>query len=198
MADVPPLAEFLRWINEMPSEFLEEPAGFPNGKVLARAVVADLYETLFKRRADDEFLRAFAPAKLSKLERNRLLWVMAACHVCWHPAIRNCEPPVAGLRKLFVQDLAALAAIVPIDNLIGDQDRREELVRRVLSAMGLCFPNETAGEFSDRLAQVDSIEIQRVIADAAVKEKRARREREVREEMARKAAEEAAAKASRE
>lgn len=201
--DVPPLAEFLRWINEMPAAFQEQPAGFSDGKLSVRAVVADLHETLFRQRPDDEFLRAFVSATNSRVERNRLRWVLAACHVFWHPFIRISEPPPRSVRKLFIQDLPELASIVPMENLISEQDRREELARRVLAAAELHFPNESPVEFKDRLAQVDSIEIQRVIVEAAGKEKRARadrarREKEVREEMARKAAAEAAAKASRE
>ena len=70
-----------------------------------------------------------------------------------------------------------------------------ELVRRAFAALGLRLPGESAGEAEDRLAQVDSVERQRLLRAAAEKEKRAR---EVREMMARRAAEEAAAKVSRE
>ena len=77
---------------------------------------------------------------------------------------RQFKKDLLGLWLFQIEDQSALAAIVPIDNLIGDQDRREELVRRVLAAVDLCFPNEAPEEFKDRLAQVDSIEIQRVIA----------------------------------
>jgi hypothetical protein len=94
-----------------------------------------------------------------------------------------------------VQDLAALAVTVPVAALAGDEERREELARRVLAATEVRLPGETAAQAADRLKQVDSVERRRVLAAAAERERRAR---EVREMMARKASEEAAAKVSRE
>ncbi len=201
--NVPPLAEFLRWIAEMPAAFMMEPEGFPDGKVCVRAVVADIHETLFKTRPDDPFLQAFSASPLNKVERNRLRWVLAACWVFWHPYFRERPVDADAFRKLLVLDLSDLAAIVPVENLLNDQDRREELARLAVATTRGSFAGETWEEFKDRLTQVDSIESQRVIAQATIKEKkaredRARREREVRAEMARKAAEEAAAKTSRE
>jgi hypothetical protein len=174
-AALPPLAEFLRWLAEMPEAFRAEPLGFPAGKVAVPAVVADLHETLFDRRPDEAFL--------------------AACHLLWHPALRVSTPPAAGFSKLLVQDLAALAAVAPADGLLGDEERREELIRRTLQALGLLLPGEGPKEAEDRLTQVDSVERRRLVREAAEKEKRAR---EVREQMVRRAAEEAAAKVSRE
>jgi hypothetical protein len=193
--DLPPLAEFLRWLAEMPEAFRSEPLGFPGGKVAVPAVVADLHETLFERRPEETFLAAFRPAAADKVERNRLRWVLAACHLLWHPALRTATLPAAGFNKLLVQDLAALAAVAPVDGLLRDEERREELIRRTLQALGLLLPGEGAKEAEDRLTQVDSVERRRLVREAAEKEKRAR---EVREQMARRAAEEAAAKVSRE
>jgi hypothetical protein len=193
--DLPPLAEFLRWLNEMPPAFRGVPEGFPGGRTPVHAVVADLYDTLYGTPAADELLQAFRPANTGKGERNRLLWVMAACHLLWHPALRTRALPAEGLRKLLVQNLAALAAVTPADRLLDDEERREELVRRALRALDLRLPGESVKEAQDRLAQVDSVERQRLLRAAAEKEKRAR---EVREMMARRAAEEAAAKVSRE
>lgn len=65
----------------------------------------------------------------------------------------------------------------------------------MFAALELRFLGEAAQEADDRLAQLDSLEQQRLLKSAAEKEKRAR---EVREMMARRAAEEAAAKVSRE
>ncbi len=200
---VPPLAEFLRWISEMPASFQAEPAGFPDGKVPARAVFRDLYETLFKQLPGEEILKSLTPANAGKGERNRLRWGMAACWVFWHPFFRANVKVAKDFCKLFTSDLPDLAGAAPVESLLTDQDRREELARLALAVLRLPFPGETWEEFADRLKQVDSVEHQRVIAAALTKEKRARedrarREKEVREEMARKAAEEAAAKGTRE
>jgi hypothetical protein len=193
--ELPPLAEFLRWMSEMPPAFRTTPEGFPGGVTPVHAVVADLYDTLHGRPPGSDYLQAFRPANAGKAEHNRLLWVLAACHLLWHPELRQRPLPAEGLRRLLVQDLAALAAVTPAQGLLDDEERREELVRRALAALGLRLPGESIKEAEDRLAQVDSVERQRLLRAAAEKEKRAR---EVREMMARRAAEEAAAKVSRE
>jgi hypothetical protein len=193
----PPLAELLRWMREMPEPFRFVPEGFGGshaGRVRVRAVVADLIEALRGEPPDAPLLQAFDPAGAGKLERNRLQWVLAGCHLLWHPELRT---PVeeARVRRFLVQDLAALAAAVPADAVTRDDERREELIRLALRALGLRLPGESAREAEDRLAQVDSVERRALAARMADREKRAR---EVREQMAKRAAEEAAAKVSRE
>lgn len=197
----PALADWLRWTAEMPPAFRAEPATGPRDgadRVRVRAVVADLLETLAGAPPDGTFLDAFDPLGMSPRERNRLGWVLAAAHVLWHPALRAAglgAARIADVRRFLVEELAALASIVPVDALLSDDERREELVRRALRACAVRLPGEGDAEREDRLRQVDSLERHRVLAEAAVREKRAR---EVREAMARKAAEEAAAKVSRE
>ena len=157
---LPPLSEFLRWLSETPAEFRAEPQGFAGGKVRVRAVVSDCLETLFGEPPADDLLRAFDPRDTRKPERNRLLWVLAACRLLDHPAWRE-----AGLRReevgrLLVQDLASLAAVVPAEKLLDEEERREELVRRTLASSRLLLPGETRKQAEDRLAQVDSVERQ--------------------------------------
>lgn len=203
VAPTPSLAELLRWIGDMPAAFAAEPTGFPDGVVSVRAVVCDTYETLAQARPSEALLQAFSATALTKIERNRLRWVLAACWVFWHPFFRQCRFDAEKFKNLMVLDLSDLAAIMPVENLLTDQDRREELARLAMAAVGSSFPDETWDDFKDRLTQVDSIESHRVIAQATIKEKqaredRAKREKAVRSEMARKAAAEAAAKESRE
>jgi hypothetical protein len=184
---LPPLAEFLRWLAEMP-------AGFSAGPPV-QAVVADLYETYLGELPDESLLAAFRPANPGKAERNRLAWVLAACHLLWHPALRARAVTAGQLNRLLVQDIAALASVAVADSLAAEEERREELTRLLLRALELLLPGETAAEAESRLTQVDSVERQRLLKEATEKEKRAR---EVREMMERRAAEEAAAKVSRE
>lgn len=194
-APVPPLAEFLRWLVEMPDAFSAEPLGFGKGTLPVAAVVADLYETYFGAYPEESLLSAFRPAKTGKAERNRLRWVLAACHLLWHPALRGCGAATEQLNRLLIEELAQVATAEDADSLRTEEERREELVRRTLRALGLSLPGESAQEAEDRLTQVDSVERRRLLRAAAEKEKRAR---EVRDMMARRAAEEAAAKVSRE
>jgi hypothetical protein len=192
---VPPLPEWLRWIAERPPSIDAAPEGFPDGRVRVRAVVADLHEALFDTPAEEPLLAGCVAGEPTRAERSRLGWILAAAHVLWHPAIRGGAPERERVVKLIVQELAALAAVVSPERLGDDEERREELVRLVLRAAQLSLPGESAADAEDRLRQVDSVERHRVIAAAAERERRAR---EVREAMARKAAEEAAAKVSRE
>jgi hypothetical protein len=191
----PPLAELLRWLAEMPEPFHAEPQGFAGGRIVVNAVVADLFESIIGEQPDEAWLAVFAPENSSKFERNRLRFVLAACHLLWHPALRTGIADRAGLSKLLVQDMAVMASVVSADELVTDIERREELIRRALRALGVLLPGEGQKESEDRLVQLDSLERHRLLREAAKKEERAR---EVREMMARRAAEEAAAKVSRE
>jgi len=196
---VPPLGAWLRWVAERPPAFRGTPAGLPGGRVSVRAVVSDLVETLHGEPGEPPLLAAFdaagGGAGAARGEASRLGWVLAACQVLWHPAVRAAPPAREALQQLLVEELAGVAAVAPVEALDRDEERREELVRRVLRAAALALPGESAAEAEDRLRQVDSVERHRVLRAASAREQRTR---EVREAMARKAAEEAAAKVSRE
>ena len=190
------LGELLRWTAEMPAEFQSEHAGWPGGTVRVRAVVADVHEGVTRVPAAADLRAAMDASDTSRKERNRLRWLLAAAHVLWHPALRTAGPSAApGLRRLLLQELPAVAAVSPVESLAQEEDRREELIRLVLRAVGALVEGESAAESEDRLRQVESVERHRVLAESAERE---RRSRSVREAMAKKAAEEAAAKASRE
>jgi hypothetical protein len=193
----PPLAELLRWISEAPGAARAEPEGFPQGRVRVRAVVADLFETWFDAPAAPELLAAFDPPDQSKPTRNRLRWVLATAHLLWHPGLRALRSADrrGAMERLLVQELARLAQVAAVEQLDTEEERREELARRAVRALGGLLPGETLAQAQDRLKQVDSVERHRVLVQAAEREKRAR---EVREAMARKAAQEAAAKVTRE
>jgi hypothetical protein len=188
---LPPLAEFLRWLAEMPPAFRATPAGFKGGTVRVDAVVADLAETLLGGPPPPGLPEACVPTRADRGERNRLRWLLAACHLLWHPELRRRPCPPEGLRRLLADDLAALAGVEPVESLLTEEERREELVRLALRALGLRLPGESAGEAEDRLTQVDSVERRRVLKEAAERERRAR---EVREALLAQQAAEAAAR----
>ncbi|MCE9581809.1 MAG: hypothetical protein K8T20_04750 [Planctomycetes bacterium] len=190
---LPPLAEFLRWIAEMPAVFRGEPAFGSGSGVRVRAVVSDVMETALGERPDAGLLQPFSPASSSPADRNRLRWVLAACHLLWHPALRERSLSAAGITRFLVQDMSALAAVAPFESLVADEERREELLRRALDATALRLPGESANDAADRMTQVDSIERRKLLAEAAEKQKRSKK---LAEEIRRKAAEEAASKPS--
>jgi hypothetical protein len=197
---IPPLADFLRWLSEMPEAFREQPAGFSNGKVPVRAVLSDLVETLCEESASDDFLQAFEPSGDSIKERNRFAWVLAGCHLLWHQSFRSDKLPKEPLQQFFIQELSQLAEVASIDIFFSEEERREELLRRALRALGKELPGESKEVAADRLSQVDSIEKRRLLLAAAAKEKRAEeeRKRKLAEEIKRREEEEAASKYNRE
>jgi hypothetical protein len=78
---------------------------------------------------------------------------------------------------------------------IEDVDRREELIRVALAAVDLRPESESQAQAEDRLLMVSSFERKRVMEAAKAAEERAA---QIREALAKKAAEEAANKMSRE
>lgn len=179
----------------MPAPFRGVPCGFPGGRVRVRAVVGDLWETLFGEAAPAELLAAMEPRDGGRGERSRLGWVLAAAHLLWHPAFRGHRPEAPAIRRLLVPELARLSASLEPGRISTDPERAEELVRRVLRALGLPPEGESRGEAGARFDQVDSVSRRRLELEAARRERKARR---IREHMARRQAEEAAARASSE
>jgi len=176
-----PLAELLRWVAEMP-------APFRNGDVAA--IVGDVYEGLTQSPPTPELLGAIEVAGPEQLG-----WCARACHVLWHPQLRDAKPATARLDRFFVEELAELASASPPDEVDRVPERAEELVRRGLRAVGVRPAGETEAQAEDRLRQVDSVERRRVLAEAEGRERRAR---ESKEALAQKAAEEAVPKVGRE
>lgn len=183
----PPLAELLRHLGDMPAAF--------RGPAEVRAVVADLVETLCGAPPAAAILDALEAGGPTAAQQNTRRFVLSACHLLWHPSFRAAPVPREKLESFLTQELATLGGVVSADDLDADEERREELVRRALRALSRSLAGEAPNDAEDRLRQVDSIERRRVLVAAAERERRAR---EVREAMAKKAAQEAAAKVSRE
>ncbi|MES2639426.1 MAG: hypothetical protein V4850_08070 [Myxococcota bacterium] len=197
---LPPIATWVRWCADAPPVFDAVPEGFPGGVVRVRAVVADLY-VRHGARAAPEVLRSFDPRDSSNGERARLRAALLACRVLSHPSLvpspaRSGEAGrTAAFARLF-DEIAEWAVVVGATGAgTASEERREELVRRCLRALGARPGGESVAEAEDRLAQVDVVARTRILKDAAERE---RRTRELREAMVRAAAEEAAAKMGRE
>src|SRR5262249_14398859 len=91
--------------------------------------------------------------------------------------------------------LKLLEGAVRAADCVTDPDRREELARYCLKQLGLRPHGESENAAADRLAALDSIERIRVAQEARKAEERVRA---IRAAMAKRAAEEAAAKYGRE
>ena len=189
------LETLLRRIADTPPEFFEPPFVGRGGMVHVGAVVHDTLLALGGPEPSGAQLRAFAPAKADEATRR---WLRLALVTCWLFGERGFQSRDLADRALGFLDgaeLRELAGLVDSPKLVADSDRREELARLALRALGLRPDGETAAQAQDRLVTVSSVEAARLFRESQAAEKRAR---EVREAMARKAAQEAADKAYRE
>ncbi len=190
-----PLLESLtRRLAECPAEFLAEPRIGKFGAVHVEAVVSDLLRDLGGAALTPEQAVAFQ-SKDAKKARNRLSLVLIACWLLHDKWFRQEKQHAAQAHSFLSEGLTELAALLPAPQFASDADRREELVRLCLKQLGLRPGGESEAQALDRLATLNTAERQRVIRAAREAEERARA---IREAMAKKAAEEAADKWTRE
>lgn len=192
-AEGPPLERLTRRLADCPAEMLAEPASGAGRGVHVAAVISDLLIGLGGRPLTPKEAAAFAPAAAA--ERNRLRIVLIACWLLHDDAFRAAGRHAEAARRFLADEVPALAALAPAEQWVRDPERREELARLALRALDLRPAGETAAQAQDRLNTVSSAERARVVAAARAAEARAR---SIREAMRKQAAEEAAAKVSRE
>lgn len=178
---------------ECPPDFLAEPRIGSKIGVATAAVVYDLLFELGGSWPDPAQSGHFVAA--SSASRNLLRLVAVAAwllHDDWFCSQR-CFAQQAG--NWLKNGLDELAELVAADQFVNDPDRREELARLCLSALELRPAGESEHQAEDRLKTMNSVERIRLIKATQEQQKRTR---QLREEMRRKEAEEAAAKVNRE
>jgi hypothetical protein len=190
--DVGPELEWLtRRLAECPPEFLR-PTGSGKGKLHIEALLGDLLRDLGLKVVTPEDTSVFA-ADLYPKEARALLpiccWLL---HDGWFRTQQRFARPV---QVFLSQGLLEVAKLVRAEQFIRDPDRREELVRLTLRALGLVPASETETAALDRLTTLSSVERKRVLD--ATKAARDHAER-VRKAMAEQAAAESAARYGRE
>jgi hypothetical protein len=191
-AQGPAIEHLTRRLAACPAAFLAAPEIEGRGEVRVGAVVSDLLRDLGGGALAPEEARGIERAS-SGVRRLRLMLIAAwLLHDEW---FRGRPGLAAGARPLLEHGLDELAGIVAPERFVDDADRREELARLVLAALGLRPAGESAAQAQDRLRTLDSAERRRVIGATREAERRAR---EVREAMQKKAAQEAAASYGRE
>lgn len=189
----PSIDRLTRRLTECPSDFLREPAIAGRGIVHVPAVVNDLILDL--GGAPPRGTDALAFKRASADSRNFLQTVMIACWLLgdgWLMKEKRFAIPAFEWLK---NGLMAVSKLVSAELFVADPDRREELARMCLKALGLLPEGETMERAEDRLRALDSVERDRIAKETAKEEERARK---LREAMAAKEAAEAAAKAGRE
>ncbi len=192
----PGLETLTRRLAETPPDFLAEPRIGAAGVVHVEAVVNDLVRALGGPALTAAEAAAFrAKAGEAKQRRRRLRAQLLGAWLLADPWFQGRGLAAAGRAFLGGEALAALAEAADAPKLIADADRREEFARLALQALDLRPAGENEAQAQDRLSTVSTVERRRVVRAAQAAEARAR---EIREAMARKAAEEAADKWTRE
>lgn len=193
-SDGPLLEALMRRLAECPAEFLAEPRVGAAGVVAVAAVVADLLRDLGGPSPTRAQLAVFEP-KNARQHRNWLGLVLVACWLLHDPWFRQQGSFGPRAADFLTSGLVQVAALAQAPRFTDDPDRREELARLALQHLGLRPAGESEAQAADRLTTLDSVERTRVQRAARQAEERAQA---IREAMAKKAAEEAAAKYSRE
>lgn len=193
MNDTGPILETLTHrLADIPMAFLAAPRIGAQGQLHTAALVNDLLAA-HGTPAPLALLETFA-VEDSPAARN---WLALAAIVVWLLAddwFLDAAIPQQQLIAVLDADARALAAVTPAHDFINDPDRREELARVLLARLGTRPAGETGAQAADRLTSISGIARKRMVeANRAATE----RARLVREALARKAAEEAADKWSR-
>ena len=166
------------------------------GEVHTGAVLSDLFFAITGEDLNDAEIQSFT-LRESANNRKLLGLELLAAYILFDERLRACELDAGRLREFFLkhtlQSLAELNGIVRA--FVADAERREELVRRILAHFDLRPAGENEFQAQDRLQTLDSVERERVINESRRAQERAE---ELRAALARKRAQEAASKMSRE
>jgi hypothetical protein len=128
------------------------------------AVVADLFRDRATRRLGTDEVARFARGAAPR----HLELVLVASWLLHDPAFAGA--PADALLALLRNRLAELAAAVVPRLFVEDAERREELVRTCLAALGRVPDGETAAQAEDRLAVLDSVRRKSLLRDARARE----------------------------
>ena len=188
----PTLERLLRRLIETPADFLADPQAISGrGIIHVPAVVSDLLELHGSSGMD---VGPLAPEDSTAARRSAGVSLL----LCWllaDPELVSQCIPAKELHTLLTAGASELASQNTAAKYCDDSERREEMVRFALARLNLRPSDETLTQAQDRLTTLSSIERNRVLAASRAAEQRTR---EIREALARKAAQESADKYTRE
>jgi hypothetical protein len=180
----PSLERLLHRLAECPPDFL-----LPPGEINLVALVCDHWRAMGRAIPGPAQRQLLASSHVES--QHLILVVLWLLRDDWFLA----RPELADATWQLLQSdaLAHLGKLARAETIINDPDRREELVRLCLNGLDLRPEGESAAQSADRLTTLDSVERERVIRETRRAEARTRK---IREAMAKKQAEEAAARYS--
>ena len=166
------------------------------GDIHTGAVISDLLIAYGGAELTPDEIESFTMREYAANLRLLQLELISA-HLLYDARLREHTDQAGAVREFFLNHNLRPLAEITVDPraYVSDPERREELARICLSQMNLLPAGEKLAAARDRLATLDSVERERVIVFSRNAQKRAQ---ELREALARKAAEEAASKMSRE
>ncbi len=190
-AEGPPLEALIHRLCDTPADFLAAPRIGGSGAVDGVAVVADLFRLLgIEPTAQD-----LSTLERAQGDRNPISVQLILCWLLADDWFKSVRPDATLLRRLFFVGARQLSEHTQFGRFVADPERREEMARWALAWLGFRPQGETLAQAQDRLMSLSAAERARVMAASPPAAQRARA---VREAPARKAAEEAADKWSRE
>ncbi len=189
----PPLPAITRRISETPADFLGEPCLGGGGSVAVAALLGDVFHEL-GLETPLAVLSAFVPDQ-PVTQRNRCKLGAIAAWLLADDWLRAARPSPDEVTDFVLSALPELAAQTNAEAYVSEADRREELARTMLARFDFRPEGETPEQARDRLSMISAAERSRLLEASRAAEARAR---EVREALARKAAQESADKWTRE
>ncbi|MCB1051704.1 MAG: hypothetical protein H6510_16470 [Acidobacteria bacterium] len=193
----PPLADLLNRMVATPADFLREiPLNPKLGDFNILALINDLFLHIdgTPLKAHETGIFIFKKQAVAAY-RNHMRLAAFTAWLLFEPLGHQPGLFRQHLIEWLSKGLAELGHWVTPEQVRLESDRREEFVRLCLRALGLRPAGESIHQAEDRLSTLDSAERARTVEKARLAEQRAR---EIREAMARKRAQEAAATYGRE
>jgi len=193
-----PIAALCRRLSECPAVFLEPPKIGGRGTVDTVAVVTDTIRALggeFPSERDCRAVLEKGRKETVPAFENRLRFIALTCWILMDPSFQDRPGAAKASHGFVLKGWGDLPTLVSAEEAVRVPERREELVRRVLTALEILPAGETRAQAEDRLAALDSVEARRVMEESRAAQAR---NKAVIEAMRRKKAEEEAAQYGRE
>lgn len=185
------LSLLMNHLNNVPRDFLEIPDSHSANGAPVNAVFMDAMEIFGLNQPLNTLIELLPINPSESYSRFILLtsWFISSSE------LKKIEIDPDYFRAWIKDDLLNFSKYVSVDKVLSDEERTEEYVRRALQILGARPEGESEDEFEHRLSAIDSLARHGLMRNLRGKIAHAR---QLREKMAAKKAQEAAARAGRE